>query len=237
MRNAFCLLLAVFFCFSLQAQNDEQLVRNYLKENFPKEPLPQSILFYQCKYKQDKAWQYLVACSSTKNQKQIFTILFATRSHDSLLHIESFAFTSVESFEHLNMDKSKDKVEEFYITTIIDTGNLTDRYSGVYSFKDGKADTLIKFHSFEYKNLKAPWFTFTPGVVVEQEDLCQLADLNADGRTDISNRVHRKIYNKESGTNKDVFSYETDYAEYRFQKGRLIKMKKDAVKEDKEQQQ
>ncbi len=123
------------------------------------------------------------------------------------------------------MDNSNDRIEEFNITTTVDTGNIEERYTGIYSFKKGYCDTLIRFYSFAYKSLKEPYFNYQPGKVIEQEDLFQLTDVNNDGKLDVANRVHRKIIQKEAGNNNYSFDHETDYAEYRFVKGRLEKYK------------
>lgn len=225
MKTLFPVFLLMFLTNTLHAQKDEERVRNYLKENFPKNPPPDKVWFFQCKYKPGKTWQYLVACINTVGQKPVTTLLFTERVQDSLLSIEPFHFVSVESFDHFNMDKSRDNIEELCITTSKDSGNLEEKYTGIYSCKKGYVDTLLKFYSFEVKSLKAPYFTYQPGMVVEQEDLCKLTDLNGDGKTEIANRVHRKMISKEPGNDTYTFAHETDYAEYKFSKGRLVKIK------------
>jgi hypothetical protein len=208
----------------LQAQNDEQRIRSYLKERLHQVNDPEKVWLFQCKYKPGKEWQYLIACINTVNKKPVTTLLFAERVQDSLLHIEPFHFNSVEAFDHINIDKSRDNIEELYITTSKDSGNLSEKHTGIYSCKKGFVDTLINFYSFEIKSLKAPYFTYQPGLVVEQEGLCKLTDVNGDGKIDIASRVHRKIINKEPGTGNYTFDHETDYTEYRLNKGRFTKM-------------
>ncbi len=209
----------------LYAQGDEEQVRKYYASAFPKQAVPEKILFYQSRYKPGKTWQYLIACNTTTAQKPVTTLLFAERVKDSVLRFEPFHFAAVESFDHFNMDNSRDRVEEYYITTAKDSENLEEKYTGIYSCKKGFVDTLIRFYSFEVKSLKAPYFTYQPGKVIEQEDICKIADVNGDGKIDIANRVHRKTINKDAGTDTYTFDHETDYAEYTFAKGKLVKMK------------
>lgn len=217
-------VLLVLHGFFAQAQNDEQRIRSYLKDHLPQVNDPEMVWLFQCKYKPGKAWQYIVACINTVNKKPVTTLLFAERVHDSLLNIEPFHFNSVEAFDHINIDKSRDNIEELYITTSKDSGNLREKYTGIYSCKKGFVDTLIRFYSFEIKSLKAPYFTYQPGLVVEQENLCKLVDVNDDGKIDIANRVHRRIINKEPGSGNYTFANETGYEEYRLTGGRLVKI-------------
>jgi|GEM_PF-4249284 len=235
MKVFFAVLFTVFLSSLLHAQDDERRIRNYLYQHFPAIGQSAAILFYQCKYKPGKNWQYMVACTNIVKEKPVTTLLFAERVQDTVFNIEPFHFSSVASFDHVNIDRSRDRVEELYITTLKDSGNLEERYTGIYSCKNGYVDTLIKFYSFQYKTLQAPWFTYQPGIVVEQEDLCQLTDVNDDGRMDIANRVHRKMYFKDAATDSVSFTHETDYAEYRFQKGKFVKSKPSKKKQDEEE--
>ncbi|MDB5192705.1 MAG: hypothetical protein JWQ96_2268 [Segetibacter sp.] len=150
--------------------------------------------------------------------------MFAERK-DTTLDIEPYFFPSVESFDHLNVDNSRDKVEEFKITTVKDSGNRVDKYSGMFSLKNGSVDTLLTFHSFAFKSLKEPWFKYEPGVIVEEENLFQVADNDGDGKIEISNRMHKKHCNKELNSGKFTFTYDSKYGEYKLQKGKVIKVK------------
>ena len=215
-------LLFINVC-ALFSQNDEKQVRAYLKEQFPNNLSPAKVWFIECKYKQGKAWQYLIACINSVNQKQLSTLLFAERVQDSMLLIEPFHFASVVSYELLNVDASKDAVQELYITSVTDSGYLEKKLTGIYSCKNATIDTLITFNSFKFKTLKAPYFTYKQGIIVEEESICKPGDIDGDGKIDIINRIHRTLLNKEPKTGDNQFEYQTEYGEYKYIKGKYVK--------------